>query len=124
MVNLRVVRLVIIGVSAILVVNLSRSIWDLWRRRDIVVERQNVLRRLEIEHQRLKDELTYSESPLFIEQEARNRLGLAREGEAVILLPKSQIPSTKSLPRRQAGQTNEEKEEVIPNWKKWWRLFF
>jgi len=117
MVNLRVVRLVIIGVSAILVVNLSRSIWDLWRRRDIVAERQEVLRRLEIEHQRLKDELTYSESPLFIEQEARNRLGLGKEGESVVILPKSQITNSND-------QTNEEKKENFPNWKQWWRLFF
>lgn len=112
----RIIRLVIIGVSAILVVNLSRSIWDLWRRRDIVAERQEVLHRLEKENKRLKDELIYSESPLFIEQEARNRLGLGKEGEEVVLLPKSQIPN----PNNQT----KEKEENLPNWKRWWRMFF
>ncbi len=117
MTKLRVIRLVIIGVSAILVVNLSRSIWDLWRRRDILGERQSVLKRLEAENKRLKDELAYSESPFFVEQEARNRLGLGREGEAVVLLPKSQITNLND-------QTNDEKEEMLPNWKKWWRLFF
>lgn len=115
--KLRVIRLVIIGVSAILVVNLSRSIWDLWRRRDIVAERQEVLHRLEIENKRLKDELTYSESPLFIEQEARNRLGLGREGEEVVLLPKEQGTGDKK-------QATEEGKESVPNWKRWWRLFF
>lgn len=117
MVKLRVVRLVIIGVSAILVVNLSRSIWDLWRRRDILGERQAVLKRLEDENIRLKGELIYSESPFFVEQEARNRLGLGREGEAVILMPNDKFQMT--------NEKTEEKTVVnLPNWKKWWRLFF
>lgn len=113
----RIIRLVIIGISAIVVVNLSRSIWDLWRRRDIVAERQEVLHRLEVENKRLKDELTYSESPLFIEQEARNRLGLGREGEEIVLLPKQQETGDKK-------QETGEGKESVPNWKKWWRLFF
>lgn len=117
MVKLRVIRLVIIGVSAILVVNLSRSIWDLWRRRDILYERQVVLDRLKNENKRLKDELTYSESPLFIEQEARNRLGLGKEGETVVIMPNVQYPISNI-------QTKEEKEGNPPNWKRWWRLFF
>lgn len=118
MLKTRVIRLVIVGVSAILVVNLSRSIWDLWRRRDIVAERQEVLHRLEVENKRLKDELTYSESPLFIEQEARNRLGLGREGEEIVLLPKGQDSGLKT---EDSGEKN---KEEVPNWKKWWRLFF
>ncbi|MEK9143115.1 MAG: septum formation initiator family protein [Patescibacteria group bacterium] len=117
MVKLRVVRLVIIGVSAILVVNLSRSIWDIWRRRDILGERQAVLKRLEEENKRLKGELTYSESPLFIEAEARNRLGLGREGESIVLMPNDKLQMTN-------GKTEDKTVVSLPNWKKWWRLFF
>lgn len=113
----RVIRLVIIGVSVVMVINLSRSIWDLWRRRDVLGERQEVLRRVEEENRRLQSELEYAQSPEFIEQEARNRLGLGREGETVVLLPKSQIPNPND-------QTRGEKEENLPNWKRWWRLFF
>lgn len=116
MVKFRVVRLVIIGVSAILVVNLLRSIWDLWRRRDILGERQSVLKRLEAENTRLKGELSYSESPFFVEQEARNRLGLGREGETVVLMPNVQFPIS-SIQKKTD-------EETIPNWKRWWNLFF
>lgn len=118
MFKLRVLRLVIIGVSAILVVNLSRSIWDLWRRRDILGERQSVLKRLETENKRLQRELEYAQSPEFIEQEARNRLGLGREGEEVVLLPKHQ---DSGLRTEDSGEKN---KEELPNWKKWWRLFF
>jgi len=113
----RMVRFIVIVVSIVMVINLSRSIWDLWRRRDVLGERQEVLRRAEEENKRLQSELEYAQSPEFIEQEARNRLGLGREGETIVLMPKFQISSTKS-------QTNEEKEENAPNWKRWWRLFF
>lgn len=113
----RIIRFIIIVVSMVLVVNLSRSIWDLWRRRDYLGERQSALKRVEAEHSRLQKELEYAQSDEFIEQEARNRLGLGREGETVVLLPKSQIPNPND-------QTRGEKEENLPNWKRWWMLFF
>lgn len=112
----RIIHLIIIGVSAVLVVNLSRSIWDLWRRRDILGEREAVLRRLKEEHARLQSELEYTQSPAFIEKEARNRLGLGREGETVVLMPNDKFQMT--------NEKTEEKTINIPNWKKWWRLFF
>lgn len=112
-----VVRLIVIAVSAVLVVNLSRSIWDLWRRRDILTEREAVLGRLEEENKRFQGELEYAQSPEFIEQEARNRLGLGREGEAVVLMPNDKFQMTN-------GKAEEKAIENLPNWKKWWRLFF
>ena len=113
----RIVRFIVIVVSIVMVINLSRSIWDLWRRRDVLGERQEVLRRTQEENKRLQSELEYAGSGEFIEQEARNRLGLGREGETVVMLPKSQITNPNN-------QTKQEKEEKFPNWKRWWRLFF
>lgn len=113
----RMVRFIVIVVSIVIVINLSRSIWDLWRRRDVLGERQEVLRRVEEENRRLQSELEYTQSPEFIEQEARNRLGLGREGETVVLLPKQQ--ETRDM-RQETG----EMQKNVPNWKRWWRLFF
>lgn len=104
-------------VSAILVVNLSRSIWDGWRRRDILTEREAALQRLTEENKRLQAELEYAQSPAFIEREARNRLGLGREGEAVVLLPNDKLQTANE-------STGEKTHENLPNWKKWWTLFF
>lgn len=115
----QIVRLIVIGISAVLVVNLSRSIWDLWGRRDILGERQAVLKRLEVENKRLQGELEYAQSGEFIEKEARNRLGLGREGEEVVLIR----PITKSDQSDQS-KTEEKQKEDLSNWKKWWRLFF
>ncbi len=120
----RVIRLIIIAVSAVLVVNLSRSIWDLWRRRDILGERQAVLERLQEENKRLQTELEEAQSQEFIEKEARNRLGLAREGEEVILMPN--LPAGKAGDEFQMsnGKTETTVAENLPKWKRWWRLFF
>ncbi|MEK7543735.1 MAG: septum formation initiator family protein [Patescibacteria group bacterium] len=114
----RIIRLIIIAVSAVLIVNLSRSIWDLWWRRDILGERQAVLQRLEAQNRSLQRELEYAQSPEFIEQEARNRLGLGKEGEAIVLMPNGQQEG------RDNKQETENIKENVPNWKRWWRLFF
>lgn len=113
----RSIRLIIIAVSAVLVVNLSRSILDLWRRRDILGEREAVLRRIQEENKRLQGELEYAQSPEFIEKEARNRLGLGREGEEIILMPNDKLPMTNE-------KTEDKTIESLPNWKRWWKLFF
>lgn len=108
----------VIVVSIVLIVNLSRSIWDLWRRRDYLGERQMALKRLESENKRLQTEFEYAQSPEFIEQEARNRLGLGKEGEAIVLMPNGQQEG------RDNKQETENIKENVPNWKRWWRMFF
>lgn len=109
-------RLIVTIVCLLAVVSLSRTIYGTWRRRDIVKERATVLAQAEAENKRLKDELAQAESPEFIEKEAREKLGLVREGEQIVIMPKSQSP----IPNIQS-QTESEK---LPNWKRWWRLFF
>lgn len=64
----------------------------------------------------LKQELEYKKSQRFAEQEIRNRLGLAKEGEEVIVVPKKGDEDGSS-------QDTVNKKQV-PNWKKWQRLFF
>lgn len=113
----RLSRLIITIVSLLLVVSLSRSIMSLWEKYDIVWERQQELDREKERNVQLKTELEQVQRPEFIEREAREKLGMVKEGETVVLLPKSQISNSND-------QTREENEEKIPNWKKWWRLFF
>lgn len=61
----------------------------------------------------LKERLSYVQSDTFVEEEARNKLGLTKEGEYVVIAPP---PINK-----------DKKNEIVdntPNWKKWWELFF
>lgn len=110
------IRLLIAGVSLLVVVSLSRSVYSLWRKRDYVQQRAAALAREQVENDRLKKQIEESQKPEFVEKEAREKLGMTREGEAIVIMPKPQIPN----PNDQTMQ----KEENISNWKKWWRLFF
>lgn len=106
-------RLIVILISLVMVVGLSRGLYALWNKKDIVSERQEALRKLERENQELQKKLEEAKSPEFIERMARDNLGLIKEGETIVLMP--------NLPA-QAGDQKE--EENLPNWKKWWQLFF
>jgi len=112
-----VFRLVVTLVSILLAVGLSRSTWVLWGKRDIVREREEVLGKLKADNEVLRSRLAEAESTAFVERVAREQLGLVREGEKVVILPTSRI-------RYPNDQVKHEAEEVLPNWKKWWKLFF
>jgi cell division protein DivIC len=60
----------------------------------------------------LKQQLKNVQTEAFIEQEARNKLGLVKEGEYIVLLP----------PPEEEQQKAKIKDK--PNWQKWWDLFF
>lgn len=122
----RFFRLIIVIFSLVTIFTLPGSIYTLWKRRDIVKVRQEDLSRVKQENERLKQELSQAETPEFIERVAREKLGMVKEGETLVLLPQRQSSVVSLLPRSnfgEAGQSSEDKKD-LPNWKKWWRLFF
>ena len=66
------------------------------------------------ENEYLLAELNWVGSDEFIEEEARNKLGLGKEGEVFLVLPESRIKNQESRIK------NQEKEE---NWRAWLKLF-
>ncbi len=110
-------RLIIFIASLLVIVTLPQSIYSLWKKRDIVSERKLVFERIKSENERLKRELAEAQTPQYIEEQAREKLNMVKEGEKIVLMPKSQISMTND-------QLNQDKEEQTPNWKRWWRLFF
>jgi cell division protein FtsB len=73
---------------------------------------------LEKENQRLKEELQIVNSVEFKEKEARDKLGLAKEGDVIVVLPPPEV-IRKFAPERKET----EKTLPDPNWKKWVKLF-
>lgn len=110
----RLFRIFVTLTSLLIVVGLSRSLYSLWLKKDIMRQRQESLTKLEREQQELKKKLEEAQSPEFIERAARENLGLIKEGEAIVLVPNDKSTNLQ--------MTN--KEEDIPNWRKWWKLFF
>lgn len=108
-------RLGLTLVSLILIVTLSESIWSVWQKGDVVRERQAELARIESENKALRKQLAQAQSPDFIEREARDKLGLTKPGESVVLMP----PATAA-----AKMLEDIGRKPVPNWQQWWRLFF
>lgn len=99
-------------VSFLLVISLSRSVVSLLSKRDIIRQQEGELARLSQENAQLQDALVRADTPEFIEKQAREKLGLVKDGETVVILPNTnhQSPITST----QQGS----------NWEKWWELFF
>ena len=111
----RLVRLVAVAGSIALIVSMAGSVWGVWQKGDIVRERRDSLAKLEAESRDLQKKLAETQRPEFVERVAREKLGLVKPGETVVLINKSQ----------NSNLNDQTKTEVsLPNWKKWWRLFF
>ncbi len=80
-----------------------------------VGDAQKQLDDLKRENEALKKELGFKAGDQFAEEEIRNKLGLAKPGEAIVVLPKGE--SSEST-------VNNQSSAEIPNWQKWWNLFF
>lgn len=111
MIKSKLINLTILVIGLFLIVNLTRSILSLLRAGDKIKEVQEQVAELQFKNDELKKRLAEMQSPAYLEKIAREKLGLAKEGEVVVILPPYQPP----LP---SG------EESLPNWKKWLRLFF
>jgi len=103
----------IILLGLYLIVSFSRDIFGLLNKTKETGKEQEKLDGLKADNVNLKQQLEYVQSNEFIEKEARDKLGMAKEGEAVVLMPEN---VSKSSENQIQGE--------VPNWKKWWQLFF
>lgn len=102
--------------SLYLIVSLSRGIIDLFQKEKIIEKEEAKLEELRVGTEKLKEELEYVQSEEFVEKEAREKLGLAKEGETVLVLPENFEEMVEE------SQKEVEPEEP-PNWEKWLGLF-
>ena len=100
-----------ISVCLIVIVSLVGSFGDLGKADRRIREARDEFSGLKKEEQKLLRRKREVDSPAFVEQEARNRLGLAKPGETVVILPDNLKTGSKAA-----------EKDTIPNWEKWWRL--
>jgi cell division protein FtsB len=108
------VAIIIIGVSASL--GLARNLYNVYQNGKFLDSASQKLAKLRTENERLKSENTSTNDPSFIEREARNRLGLVKPGEVVVILPPAQ--STPEASRAMA------EIPARPVWQQWLGLLF
>ncbi|MBI2621443.1 MAG: septum formation initiator family protein [Candidatus Levybacteria bacterium] len=101
-----------IAVGIVIINGLVRSIYDLWKKQDLVVSAKRELEKEKKENEKLKRQLVLVGTEEFIESEARNKLFMVKPGEEGVIVPQDLIKK-------------KEKKEVakLPNWQQWVNLF-
>ncbi len=112
----RIISFTILIVGLSLIINLSRDIWRLSKSGNQIKVAQEKAKTLEKEHQDLLEKQKYYQSDEFVEEEARNKLGMSKPGETVVILP----PNLSQV----LGHSQAQALPEIPNWQQWWQLFF
>jgi len=104
-----------LGVGVAIAVNSTGNILKLWGAGSRLSEAEQTLVEKEAENATLKARLEEVKSDEFVEREARDKLGMVREGEILVVLPQteeSSNPQAINLP------------DDSTNWQKWMRLYF
>lgn len=112
MLKTKLVNLLILVVGLFLIVNFSRSIGELLKAGERVKDEEKKLQELEKKNEDLNKKLEEVQSSNYLEKMARDKLGLVKEGEVVVILPP--LPSSEPATSK----------ENLSNWQKWWKLFF
>lgn len=107
---------IMIVASVIIINNLARSIFYLWQKNHLVTDVRSEVEKEKKENDELRSKLAQIQKPEFVEQEARNKLFLAKPNEGIIVLSEKDREATLSAKQKPP--------DLRPNWKKWWDLFF
>lgn len=106
----------IILVILFVVYNLVNQIIEATRSGERLSEAADVVYKLETKNKQLKNKLSQIQSPQFLEEEIRNKLGMSKKGETVVVIPEEKLKSV--LGASQAAEIK------LPNWLGWWKIFF
>lgn len=109
----------LILLSFLLIISLARNIIRINRAGKKIDEAQVRVEELKKENEELKGKIESLKSEEYKEKQLRDKLGLAKEGEIVVVLPDEEV-LRKLAPKR----VIEEDVLPAPNWKRWYKLFF
>ncbi|MBI2314990.1 septum formation initiator family protein [Candidatus Daviesbacteria bacterium] len=108
--------ILIILVILIVAYNLINQIREATQSGERLSQAADVVYKLEIKNKKLKEELTAIQSLEYLEEIARNRLGLFKKGETVVVIPEEKLKMV--LGASSSAQVR------LPNWLGWLKVFF
>ena len=112
----KIVYLGVVILSLFIINGLVHSIYSLWQKQGLVANARQDLEKEQLKNKHLKDELAQTSNRQFIEEEARDKLFLAKPGEKIIVIPSTYLQASPSVSLTPSN--------TLPNWEKWWELFF
>jgi len=115
----KLVSYILLLLIIVLGVSFFRSFTIYKRAQDKLSNAETQLGEEQEEQKALMEELRVTTSHEFRERQARDKLGLAREGEIILVLPEDEVI-------RKLVSEPEENDFVLPeqNWKRWLELFW
>ena len=114
----RLYQIAVILASLFIIQGLSRGLIELSAQDRRVGKAKQELAKLTEQERELRKQLEYFQSDEYVEKIARDKLLLAKPGETVLLLPKSQTQNNQQL-----TISNQQSFDDLPNWQKWAKLF-
>lgn len=101
-----------------LLASFVRNIVKTGKAKKQIQEAETRVEKLREEGRQLSEKVQAVKSQEYIEKQLRDKLGLAKEGETVVVLPDDEI-------LRKLAPTRLEEEETLPDptWRKWAKLF-
>jgi len=118
----KIVSIVTITLVAVFTIEFGRRALDNYHVQRQVEWLRGVVAAEEEENEALQERLAYVSSDTYVEEIARERLKMVKEGEAaVVVLPESteELSATTSQ-----SVTESPVDEPEPYWRQWWDLFF
>jgi cell division protein FtsB len=110
---------ILMAIFCLMLISLTRNIFKIRTVRDRLTETEGRIEKLKSENEVLGEKLDTFKSDEYIEKQLRDKLGLAKEEEIIIVLPDEETI-------RKFAPKIEEEEGILPdpNWEKWLKLFF
>lgn len=112
------INIFLVFLVILMLTSLARNVFKIKKTRERINKAQERVEKLKQENESLKQRLDKTSTEAFIEKQLRDRLGLAKEGEVVVVLPDEDVIKA-------AFPEEKEEEEILPppNWKRWLELF-
>lgn len=119
----RISYFLLLTVGIYLVVSLSRSIYSLSGKNDNIDEAKSRVEAELNKNTALNRALAEVQTRMVIERDARDKLNMSKTNETVVVIPKDLVDKIASETATVSASFFN-RPEIIPNWKKWWKMFF
>lgn len=114
----KLIRFVFVFLCFLLLLSVARNILRMKKVNRQLANEREAIEKIKKENEEFKKKLSEIQSQEYIEKELRDKLGLVKEGEIVVVLPDAET-------LRNLVPDFEEEAESLPDpiWKKWVKLF-